>query len=542
MSRLLHTRLILSGELEAKTPIHIGGAEEGIEIDMPLAENGEGSYYIPGTSLAGTIRAWCVRVLSVEMKGFQDRMWGNLDDGASLFILEDSVPKLPDDVTPEIWHGIAIDRYSGTAVPRMKFDKQVLPAGTGFPLTIKLDVIQEKDLELARALLWLIRNAFEKGQIPIGSGSTRGLGNVYLRKDSFCREEDWGSRVGILNILKQRVPAEASEYISPDITGKWEDSAKSCLPSFTPNLLRFDIQWKPLGPLMSKSPEEGLDVDILPLMSAKGPGSTRHLVLPGSSIKGVFRSHCERILRTLLQPDNPENDQSPMESTPEKHNQNINLPLIRELFGIARSDKKDDERNGQNNGQGMKGALHVLSCYSKSSFEKNHDFSQSQINATDKLQKAFHNAVDRWTGGAAEGFLYSACEPFDFNWEPLSLTLDVDFFRKRSEDISPLVPFALIWLLIRDLTAGYIPIGFGFNRGYGHIEVERLEIHGIGSLLQSESADPITIEVKKNVAGTRMPDSLQLKDLLEMAEKEWSIWIERTLLESPSQPGAEVLR
>ena len=55
MARAIHTRLILQGTLTAQAPLHIGGAEEGIEVDMPVALNGNGDPYAPGTSLTGAM-------------------------------------------------------------------------------------------------------------------------------------------------------------------------------------------------------------------------------------------------------------------------------------------------------------------------------------------------------------------------------------------------------------------------------------------------------------------------------------------------------
>src|SRR5262249_40476034 len=86
-------------------------------------------------------------------------------------------------------------------------------------------------------------------------------------------------------------------------------------------------------------------------------------------------------------------------------------------------------------------------------------------------QQAFHVAVDRWTGGAAEGFLYSVLEPNGIHWEPIRLTLDLTRLRKDGErnDRDPAV--ALLLLVLRELSAGCIPLGFGVNRGMGAIEI-----------------------------------------------------------------------
>ena len=58
MARHIHSRLKVEGTLTAETALHVGGLGESPDTDMPLARNGEGKYYIPGTSLTGSLRSW----------------------------------------------------------------------------------------------------------------------------------------------------------------------------------------------------------------------------------------------------------------------------------------------------------------------------------------------------------------------------------------------------------------------------------------------------------------------------------------------------
>ena len=61
MGRLIAKRYVVKGRLVAITPIHVGGAFGELVTDMPLARDGAGRCYIPGTSLAGPIRRWWSR-------------------------------------------------------------------------------------------------------------------------------------------------------------------------------------------------------------------------------------------------------------------------------------------------------------------------------------------------------------------------------------------------------------------------------------------------------------------------------------------------
>src|SRR5216117_3113234 len=59
MARNITGRLILRGTLVARTPLHVGGLGEDVDTDLPLARDGAGRLYAPGTSLAGALRQWC---------------------------------------------------------------------------------------------------------------------------------------------------------------------------------------------------------------------------------------------------------------------------------------------------------------------------------------------------------------------------------------------------------------------------------------------------------------------------------------------------
>src|SRR5262245_39483468 len=60
MARDIKGRIILRGTLVARTPLHVGGLGDDVDTDLPLARDGAGRLYAPGTSLAGALRQWCV--------------------------------------------------------------------------------------------------------------------------------------------------------------------------------------------------------------------------------------------------------------------------------------------------------------------------------------------------------------------------------------------------------------------------------------------------------------------------------------------------
>ena len=64
MSRRRIGKVCVRGELVARTPISVGGMGAGEHVDLDVAVDGSGKFYIPGTSLAGPMRAWLTQNLA----------------------------------------------------------------------------------------------------------------------------------------------------------------------------------------------------------------------------------------------------------------------------------------------------------------------------------------------------------------------------------------------------------------------------------------------------------------------------------------------
>src|SRR5207237_10355566 len=86
------------------------------------------------------------------------------------------------------------------------------------------------------------------------------------------------------------------------------------------------IGWEPDGPLMVKAGYDGIAADMLPLVSGLTGGIAP--VLPGSSIKGAFRTRAEQIVCTLL-------DIKPSDAKGERRKflDDTVVPMVDELFG-----------------------------------------------------------------------------------------------------------------------------------------------------------------------------------------------------------------
>jgi CRISPR/Cas system CSM-associated protein Csm3 (group 7 of RAMP superfamily) len=459
MARQLTQRIKVKGELITQSPLHFGGISLDPTIDLALALDGRGRYYIPGTSLAGALRQWMYgnldRDLTRLLWGYQEQNRGH----ASFILVEDAYFDLPN---IEIRDGVGIDRYSGTAAGGKKFDQAIIPKGVKCNFAMSVEIAAQGDFSNA---LDDLLDALCAGEIRLGAAKTRGLGRVKL-EDCQKLTQTLNTRVGMLQALRDTIDSSYQPY-----TPK---------PPRQTAQLQIAITWKPIGAVMVKDAIEGNAVDAIPLTSADGENLA--LVIPGSSIKGALRSQAERIVRTVMNISAKKDDE---------FLEQVKVPIVENLFGAAAD--KDRQKLGQ-------GALFVDDCYSHDRMtnaawqeviqatrkDKNPNTQQSYnpegelITALSNaglpsVQQAVHVAIDRWTGGAAEHMLYSNLEPFGINWHQIELTVNLERLQEMK-----LPAIALLLLLLRDLSRQKIPLGYGVNRGMGAIEVESIYVSGQG--------------------------------------------------------------
>ncbi len=457
--------------LTALTPIHVGIGGGDVAIDLVLVRDGQGNPVIPGTSLAGALRAWAEfafrdNQILYEVFGYEES--GSDSGAASRLVVSDGV--LGTNNTQTQTH-TAIDRWSGAAYAGTLHSREVIPRGSTITFTLELDSSSPDEQALVGHLLSALS---EPGEIDLGAAKTRGLGEVQLTGCEI-REEDWSSRDSVVEALIGSTNVIAVDNLT---------SRSSLKPKKRPRI-DITIDWQPILPLMVS--ERGGVIDIGARTETEG--GRVYLSLPGASIKGALRSRAEYIVRTIqgssLGGPGPANRQW----------EQIDVDVVSELFGaVLDHGDKEEERAGH------LGALRVSSIRSETSVDKDQwdeladitkeglenkskapeanlreilDEINSPLNSAGgaQLDVVAHVAIDRFTGGAADSLLYTALEPHGFCWEPIRLRLYLD---QLGGDCLPAV--ALLMAIIKELCDGWIPLGYGTNRGYGAIEVNAVSV------------------------------------------------------------------
>ncbi len=512
-------RLRLEGVLVAETAVHVGGADDDTAADLPLARDGLGRLYVPGTSLAGALRAASVPHLDAEP------LWGRPDGdtatepGTTSFILvEDAI--IDAGVAPEARDGVGIDRYSGTAARGIKFERPVLPAGTGIPLCLTLEV-GEIGLDRAKAWLGALSELLASGSFRIGAAGTRGLGRLRLTAPRIS-QQDWSTRDGVLALLQARLNGGWGQTIAIAPSGRNHHGQAQ--------VLAIEIDWRPALPVMVAANAGGAVIDTLPLLTRRVDGGLAPL-LPGSAIKGVLRSHAERIVRTVTRDDPPRDAAFDAQIRPH--------PLIEHLFGRGGPKIAADRAAADDAWLPGRGALSVMDCQADApTFDPAAWQRMASVDRDDadpcqglrdrdgrevRFRRADHVTIDRWTGGAADNLLFNAVEPWGVDWPAMRLELDwnrlpragatpVAGDRRHQERLAAL---ALLVLTLDDLRTGWLTLGYGGNRGYGEIRLAGIRLSGM---------DPVTGGTLDGMAlDTRLPD---WRPMLETA------W--RTVLVTPA--------
>lgn len=302
--RPIVARWTITGDLVLETTTHLGGGA-GDVADMILVRDARtGAPLLPGTSIAGAVRSHLADVLG-GYHSPEDARVSSLCGGArgddlgaqSPLIVFDSLGTLPDHHAPEIRDGVQIDAARGVAEDHKKFDLEVLPAGTCFPLRFDLVVSQgEQESELL-ALLIAALDGLSCGDIALGARRSRGLGAARCMKWKVKRY-DLSSRDGWLGWLLTDI-----DEPSPESASEAADVREACERALGGRTLRmqdrrrrilFDLEVNATGGVLVRSAPAVPDAPDAAHIRSAGRS-----VLPGTSLAGVLRKQAMRIARVV---------------------------------------------------------------------------------------------------------------------------------------------------------------------------------------------------------------------------------------------------
>lgn len=460
--------------LELLSPLHIGSGLADPATDAPVVRDAFGDYRIPGSSLAGALRA---------ATGSDPRAWGEGAGNSTASSIEVSDGYLVDfdgvttlkkrlasrdvafPVLQEIHDHVRIEHRSGTAEEGGKFDNEVVPQGARFRCEVTWvgrpgaahDAQQAAHLAFRRSI-GLLRSS----QVALGGDVCSGLGVVRILPGSLSiGSHDLTTLEGVTAARNRSADIDEPAGEDP-ITS----DSESALPEQDhprdgiTGIVRLGLRCD--GPLLiggSQRPStknassKNFGADLVFGESLVADYSTRSLLtkprIPGSSVRGVLRHRAWQVLEALGLSAGDAQSQ------------------IEELFGSV---SKQGNRASR---------VRVHGCI------------------LDDKPRALvqHVAIDRLTGGSLKGALYSEA-PIWVDGLQFDLTISI---HGVTDAQAVAVGHALI-----DLSNGELPIGAGSRRGNGRVHLHKdaagwhgkavkFELHRGGRTI-SEKSDATAID------------------------------------------------
>jgi CRISPR-associated RAMP protein (TIGR02581 family) len=199
----LETLVLFDYRLTCRTGLHIGAGKSAdlAGSDLPVMRDASGRPLVPGSSLRGILRSGVESfsqalgldavlrhatdgadaVTAAFAKGWRElnlakRLFGAAAEGKGGFSygsrLQISDALASTDVSVELRDGVGIDRDTRTAAGGVKFDLEVVPAGTAFDGHIRFKNPAAHEIGLLAQALWML----DQGLLLLGGKSARGLG------------------------------------------------------------------------------------------------------------------------------------------------------------------------------------------------------------------------------------------------------------------------------------------------------------------------------------------------------------------------------
>lgn len=468
--------------IEAQTPLSVGSGDKNLRTDSLVATDVNGLPYIPATSIAGVIRSMLnsravanAGLMTTDqidnLFGFQNKGKENKGKGSEIIFTEAKVIEstgnpvdglnpmpLKNDALLKHYQLLPIRQHvringKGTAVDKGLFDEQIVFSGTRFCFEIEM-VSDGSNIEEMKEVLSLL----DAVDFRIGGGTRSGFGKirvvdiklmdlnlanednleVYLSKTSSLGSSFWIDNAGHVSDMKCRFKTGSSSVIHCQLrlkpesfflfgSGVGDDEA-----DMTPVKAK-KVVWHETSDGNMPIKTEGKMLETL-------------VLIPGTSLKGAlahrvafYWNRKERIFSEDLLDDQ-------LDKATGKHN-----AAVRILFGTE--------------GDGPESVI----------TRGNVIF--SDIIGTSMTDKMFnHVSIDRFTGGALEGALFSEKASWGVGQQyKTDILIDEiglekacerewgkESVKERATEVKKALNSA-----ISDLCNGMLPLGGGVNRGHG---------------------------------------------------------------------------
>ena len=426
--------------IETITPLSVGGGEKNLLTDHVVVRDMNELPYIPGAAIAGIIRHAIGEENEKSFFGFG----GENGQGSEIIFSSAQIVDEDGRAIEGLWetksdylknfNELPIRQHvcineKGTSTDRGKFDEEVVYKGTRFCFDIELLSKSKEDDNFQKVLDELAKNT-----LRIGGGTRKGLGKIKIVEClslhyDLCDDVDLKDYINKTSSLNDSVWCDNGNndyHQKPVICNTGIQSSD--------HYTTYELKLQPDDFFLFGSGFGDDEADITPVFenyvdwsSGKPVFKENAILIPGSSVKGAL-SHRVAFYYNKIKKYFTDN---PLAKTGGENQ------AVSALFGYASRDEKVQKR----------GNVLISDVIVERKQEKT------------KIQN--HVSIDRFTGGAIDGALFSELLVYGKE-ETYILTFIVLNEAIADNEIRDAFETALL-----DITQGQLPLGGGVNRGHG---------------------------------------------------------------------------
>ena len=429
--------------IEAKTPLAVGSGEKDITTDALVATDVNGLPYIPGTAIAGVVRSMIGEESAKSFFGYQVPNKKKDGKGSEIIFTEAKILNSKGEVVDGLnieaidkdpllkeYKELPIRQHArisekGVTVNGGKFDEQVVFAGTRFCFELEMVSVKEENNNFESVLSQINNKTFR-----IGSGTRCGFGEIEV-------VEMQRAKLDLSKPNELDLYLDKSSNLSEDWNG-WQRDENIEKETLSTDWVEYKLSLQPEDFFLFGSGFGDHEVDMTPVKARKvewsngcGKLSDKMVLIPATSVKGAL-SHRVAFHWNKLN--------GYYAGNPEAKVGKDNF-AVKTLFGSE----------GEKDGEGQLRGNVIFS-----------DIIEKR-NVEDKILN--HVAIDRFTGGAMDGALFSEKTTYVREKDkPFEMTLLVrkEVLDKKDKKVEQALEAAL-----QDICKGMLPLGGGVNRGNG---------------------------------------------------------------------------